>query len=584
MKQKSIFLFAFFLLSLLTMAQEAEKPVLPTTFTQQSLVNDVAEGYYVLSGLNENDNECFLQSVQAKNKTKLCAVSLSRTDNKVTISDEKLLWQVIKTSAGKVLLYSPTEKKYLVRKKANSVDVALNAKANDLAEWSYKVTNDGRLSLYEGNRVLVPHKDYNADEDVSYFGNYSSTYSEKDVRGLALYASSNATTSGIITMPTQGQRMCLTSRSTYQTKGGSEMPLNDVLLNNGRIAQTAQMQLLTVELTSATTFCLLTDEGYLSYDMTFSSSPVEWQVQNGCLATVEEFPRFLNYNAGRWYLCSVASLSAPSQWREVVDEPQQSISDKGVCSLKGGWTADALQNLTITDDVKCLDLTVVSLPIKNFEWNALQQKNIPLFVNASDPVPSTWRFVVRCSATENRLLDAALLLTDKVPFYTDRPIRIAKGQVVYKRTSCTDKGWETLSLPFAATISEGAKAYVYDKLENDTLVCKEAVQIDNGYGYLVYREAGQILTLTSLAGEMKSNVEALTSGLLPNMNLMMVSAKTPSIYLLQRSASTFRRAAVGSKLAPFRAYFERNEGRASLKIRIMASPPNPSPVGKGGRG
>lgn len=50
------------------MAQEAQKPELPTTFTAQSLVNDVAEGYYVLSGLNENENECFLQSVQAKIK------------------------------------------------------------------------------------------------------------------------------------------------------------------------------------------------------------------------------------------------------------------------------------------------------------------------------------------------------------------------------------------------------------------------------------------------------------------------------------------------------------------------------------
>lgn len=568
MKQKSIFLFAIFLFSLFATAQEAEKPVLPTTFTQQSLVNDVAEGYYALSGLNENDNECFLQSVQAKNKTKLCAVALSKIDNKVTITDETLLWQVIKTPAGKVLLYSPIEKKYLVRKKANSVDIALNAKANDLAEWSYKVTNDGRLSLYDGARVLVPHKDYNADDDVSYFGNYSSTYSEKDMQGLALYASSNAATSGTITMPTQGQRLCLTSRSTYQAKGGSEMPLNDVLLNNGRVAQTAQMQLLTAELTSATTFCLLTDEGYLAYDMTSSSSPVEWQVQNGCLATVEESPRFLNYNAGRWYLCGAASLSAPSQWREVADAPQQSISDKGVCSLKGGWTADALQNIAITDEVKCLDMTAVSLPVKNFEWNALQQKNIPLFVNASDPVPTAWRFVVRCSATENRLLDAALLMTDKVPFYTDRPIRIAAGQVVYKRTSCTDKGWETLSLPFAATLSEGAKAYVYDKLENDTLVCKEVTQTDNEHGYLVYREAGQSLTLTSLVGEMKSNVMTLTNGFLPNMELLTVSTNTPSIYLLQRSASSFRRAAVGSKLAPFRAYFEQNEDRAALKIRV----------------
>lgn len=568
MKQKSILSFALFLLSLFTMAQEAQKPELPTTFTAQSLVNDVAEGYYVLSGLNENENECFLQSVQAKNKTKLCAVSLSKTDNEVTITDEKLLWQVIKTPAGKLLLYSPTEKKYLVRKKAKSVDIALNAKANDLAEWSYKVTNEGRLSLYEGDRVLVPHKDYNADEDVSYFGNYSSTYSEKDVRGLALYAPSNASTSGTITMPTQGQRVCLTSRSTYQAKGENEMPLNDVLLNNGSVAQTSQMQLLTVELTSATTFRLLTDEGYLSYDMTISSSSVEWQVQNGCLATVEETPRFLNYSAGRWYLCGTASLSVPSQWRQVADEPQQSISDKGVCLLRGGWTADALQNLAITDNVKCLDLTALSLPVKSFTWDALQSKNIPLFINASDLTPSTWCFVVRCSATENRLLDAALLLTDKTPFYTDRPIRIAQGQVVYKRASCTDKGWETLSLPFAATLSEGAKAYVYDNLENDTLVCKEVTQTNNEHGYLVYREAGRTLTLTSLAGEMKSNVETLTNGLLPNRELMTVSANTRAIYLLQRSASTFRRAAVGSKLAPFRAYFERNESRASLKIRV----------------
>ena len=93
------------------MAQEAQKPNLPTTFTAQSLVNDVAEGYYVLSGLNENENECFLQSVQAKNKTKLCAVSLSKTDNEVTITDEKIVVASNKDSGGKVIaLFANREK------------------------------------------------------------------------------------------------------------------------------------------------------------------------------------------------------------------------------------------------------------------------------------------------------------------------------------------------------------------------------------------------------------------------------------------------------------------------------------------
>ncbi len=568
MKQKSILLFALFMLSFLALAQEDEKPTLPATFTEQSLINDVAGGYYVVSGLNENDTECFLQSVSAKSNTKLCAATLSKTDNKVAVTDEKLLWQVIKTQTGKVLLYSPSEKKYLVRKKVNSVDIALSAKATDLAEWSYKVTNEGRLSLYEDNRVLVPHKDYNANEDVSYFGNYSSTYSEKDVRGLTLYSATNNSASGTIAVPAQGQRLCFTSRSTYQTKSGGELPLNDVLLNNGHVAPTVQMQVLTAELSSATTFRLLTDTGYLSYDLTSSSFPTEWQVVNGCLATVEDNPRFLNYSAGSWYLCSTASLSAPAQWRQVAEAPQQSINDKGVCLLKGGWTADALQHLAITDDVKCLDLTALSLPVKNFEWDALQYKNVPLFVSASESASPTWRFVVRCSAAENKLLDATLLLADKVPFYTDRPIRIEKGQVVYKREPCTEKGWETLSLPFAATISDGTKAYVYDKLENDTIVCKEVVQIDGNSGYLVYREAGRTLMFTSLVGEMKSSAEALSVGLLPNCEVMKVSDDKRPFYMLQHSTSTFRRAAVGSKLAPFRAYFERSEGSAPLRISV----------------
>lgn len=568
MKQKIILSFAFFMLWLFAVAQGVEPPTLPATFTEQTLMNDVAEGYYVLSGLNENDSEYFLQSVQAKNKTKLCAVALSKAANKVSVTDEKLLWQVIKTSGERVLLYSPVEKKYLVRKKANSVDLALNAKANEFAAWSYKVTSEGRLRLYDGDRVLVPHKDYNADDDVSYFGNYSSTYNEKDLRGLTLYSATNTSASGSIAMPTQGQRLCLTSSSTYQSKGGNELPLNDVLLNNGQIAPTAQMQLLTAELSSATTFRLLTDDGYLSYDLTSSSNPTEWQVQNGCLATVEETPRFLNYNAGRWYLCGAASLSVPAQWRQVAEEPQQCIKADGVWSLKGGWTADALQQMTITDDVKCLDLTALSLPVKNFEWDALQYKNVPLFINASEVAPVTWRFVVRCSSTENRLLDVTLLLTDKVPSYTDRPIRIAEGQVVYKREPRTDKGWETLSLPFAAVVGDEAKVYAYDYLEDDTLVCKEVTQTESQSGYLVYREAGRPLTFTSLAGEMKSNAEISGIGLLPNRELMTVLDNKLSTYMLQRSTSTFRRAAVGSKLAPFRAYFKRGENGSPLKIRV----------------
>lgn len=567
MKQKSILLFACCLFSLFVSAQKAEVPTLPATFTEQTLMYDVAEGYYVLSGLNENDAECFLQSIRAKNKTKLCSVALTKTDNKVSVTDESLLWQIIKTCAGKVLLYSPSEKMYLVRKKANAVDIALNEKANDLAEWSYKVTNEGRLCLFEGNRVLVPHKDYNADDDVSYFGNYSATYSEKDLRGLSLYSVTNASASGTIAMPAQGQRLCITSRSTYQTQGG-EMPLNDVLLYNGQVAPIAQMQLLTAELTSATTFRLLTDKGYLSYDLTISSSPAEWQVQNGCLATTEESPRFLNYNAGSWYLCNAASLSAPAQWRQVANEPQQTVNENGVCAFTGGWTADALQQLTITDDIRCVDFTALSLPVKEFEWQAMQQKNIPLFINATDGYPSTWRFVVRCSTTENRLLDAALQLADKTTLYTDRPIRIAEGQVIYTRALCTDKGWETLSLPFDAKVSGDNKLYAYDCLKLDTVVCKETVQTDGVSGYLVYRQAGQTLTLTSLASEMKVNAKATSIGLLPNMQLLSVASNMPTIYMLQRSTSAFRKAAVGSKLAPFRAYLNLNETGRSLKIKI----------------
>lgn len=568
-----LLLLVLLLMPLQVLAQVSEVPLLPTFFEQHLLSDDVDEGIYVISGLNENSNECFLQSIQAKNKTKLCAVSLSKPGNKIEVTDANLLWQIKRKNSDKLVLYSPTTHTYLTRKKANTVDLILNTNETSMAEWSYKIKADGRLFLYDGNRTLVPHKDYNVDEDVSYFGNYSTYYElETDLKGLALYQVANVQVSGKIAFPTDGQRVCLASSSTLRMQNGGEAFIDDALLSNGSVAPIDGLQLLTVELSSAATFRLCCEGGYLSYDLTPSSTPCEWQVKEGCLCTVETEPRFVAYTSNHWGLCSADVLKTPTQWLQVAPTAQQAVNSKGVCFLSGGWSAEALQNLLLTDAVRCIDMTTLSLPVKQFAFTSTVNKNIPIFIDEATSVPTTWRFVVRCCAAGNRLLDASLHMVDKAVFSTDRPFSVADGQITYERSEQTEKGWETLSLPFKAKVVGEAKLYDFERFSNDTLLCNEVKQTVEGKGYLVYREAAQKLVLTSVAGEVRvpTEVEQAALWLQPTMQPLQVdnSQTLRATYLLQRSSSSFRLAATGSKLAPFRAYLQMNEKKKALHFKI----------------
>lgn len=558
-----------FVLTLACLCSKAQQDVtFPCTFTQQILVSDVNEGVCALSGMNDDGEECFLQALVDKKKNKLKAIPLSVTDNKVMIEQSDVLWKIIK-SGNYVLLYSPKQNKYLARKKENTVQLELSSTSTDAAKWSYALTDDGRLKLTSGNRILAVGQD---DDKNNYFGAYTPDWWNANAsRGLMLFTSSSTQLpKGINVMPQQGEQLCICSSKYIQTQQTENLLVDDYLLCDGSIAPFEQMQLFTAEVVNEQTFRLKAAQGYLSYNLTTSATPYDWQILNGAVCTTEVSPRYICWQQGACVLYDVSKVNEVAMLRSVANAPQMQKNDNGVYTFSGGWSAQALQTFIIDPTVRCLDFTALSLPIKQVTL-ATQNKNIPIFVNDWQPFSQPWRFVVKCSKNGNQLVDAKLHITDKMPLFTDRSFSVTDGQVVYEREFVNAETWQTLSLPYSATLPKNVYAFSCIAVNGDTINCEQVSQLQANQGYLVKADVASNVQFLSISGEVNvTSSPASTSILRPNFELMNVAQNSPAVYMVRSIQNTFNQAAIGSKLSPFRAYLLLNSSCSKLAVRVRA--------------
>lgn len=544
----------------------AQTPSSSTTFVAHTLTDHVDEGVYALSALNDKGVECFMQSeVDKKKNYKLTSLPLEVNNGNVLIPHANMLWKVI-LKDDKILLYSQSEDKYLVRKKEGTTQIALSSTPGSGTMWDYTINSHGRLQLMAGNRMLSVGV---ANDEKYYFACYASDFwNEYASQGFMLYASTAASNTGTNQMPVDNQRLGIISSRGVWTQLGEAQSIDDAILNDGTLAPTPSMMVLTAEVNSNGTFRLKGEQGYFSYSLTETESPAEWQILNGCICTTELQPRVLCWQQNHLVL-SVERSEEVACLRSVAPQPQLQKEDNNVWKLTGGWSASALQSLPIDNTVRCLDLTAIVLPVYA-ESLPTQDKNIPVFINAVQPVPPQWRFVVKCSVTGNHLVDAQLQLYDKKPFFTDRSFTIGSHQVVYERSVGSDNQWQSLSLPFLANVQAGVSAYVCSDVTSSLFECKSATIINPHQGYLIKPSTAGDVAFTSVGGEMNSNVETSLNSkpFVCNYDLMKFTQYNPSIYMLKGTDATFHHVATGSQLMPFRSYLCLPGGSSVLKLRI----------------
>lgn len=471
------------------------------------------------------------------------------------LQDGQYLWYLLRSGQKNVVLRSVRTGLYLTRKAGGKLGLIFQKVPESRSEWLLTQGSADRfvlsdpeypersLSLYVSPGQGVP--DY-------YFDNYSMPDSPE----LYIYqlAGGEALLPGSVELPSEGQRLALFDDRRVRMRDGSAAEVYDCTLLDGTLAPQPEMDVWQCHLCGGQRFTLGRQGRYLNYELKEDIHPVEWQIANGHICTVEAEPRYLCFDADNrtWHLSPASEARATAHWIPVSADPLRTVDRQGVCRLSGGWTASRLSAVS-WQGVRCMDLTSIVLPLHASAFLSRPDgSNIPVFVHESavKHLPSAWSFVVSCGA-ENRLL-CHTVLSDGVPCYTDRPFVVGEGQMEYSRAACSDEGWQTLCLPFTGRLASATLA-VLDSYVAGELRFVPADHLQAGLPGIVrvatgvpLRVVSEACTFTS-AGMSGQVMRGTTTG------MTLKDGQIPS-YFLAPDGMSFERAAPESHLSPFRAY------------------------------
>ena len=530
----------------------------------------IGPGIYAISTLNAEGTEYFMTSSLYPNSKKGTKLKGERyavaADGRVTLDAGNALWQVETLGRDKVALYSYAEQSYLARKADGKLGLTFTQFLSDRVMWTSTVLSNGNVLLSDGERVLALDEN---DSHVNLFDNYSNVYLPHMKNGLKLYKLGAAVSQGNMKMPENGQRYCIASNYTLCLKDGKEHSNTDALLCDGSIAPFEQLAVWTANLQGDSTFVLKNDEGYLDYNLKANASKFVWRLRNGYWQTDEAEPRYVSYADGAWVVSTWAEMQQPALLSEVAEEPGRSVTAAGTCLLTGGWTASGLKNLNF-DGIKCLDVTKAILP-KDVKAFTQQQYNCPVFVGEAQAaaVQNVWHFVVLCRGADCELLDQKLVITDKQPLNTDREIRIAEGQVSYRRTAGDATAWQTLSLPYDAEVATGT-AYACTGLSGDSLSFEQVKALSAHTGYIIKPSKDGVIEVLSVKGHINVTSAGTQQNLLKanEYDWLVIADGQATCYMLHPTLQNFVPAPSNSRLAPFRAYMRMVKSKAlHIKVR-----------------
>jgi len=565
--------FPSFLFLLLLLAQplcaEEIKDILPATFSRVTSLNELEEKYYYVLGAVDGDGKMWMLSAEqqtglSSSNKKLKALGVQEwTEQSVQISNIQVVWKIEKASDSTIILYAAESGQYANRHKGKT-NLELTAEKGNYCSWVADISSDQTFTLRSTERdnyFFALDYTFQLGNKVFYFGNYASSLSNTIyLFRCAIPFSHNV---GAATLPADKERVALKGEKFVRATSGEVLGIDTLELRNGKIAPSPTLAVWTCEYADTTNnFYLKGDAGYLDYDLQTAAAPATWQIVNGHIATTETPARYLCYEAATqtWRVEDEENARVDAGFISVDTDPAATLSADGVLSLTGGWANNALASLDLAK-ARCLDLTNISLPVNTQEFQAnLAERNVPIFIKgeAKEYVPETWRFVVACGSP-NKLLRQTELV-DKAAFYTDRDFSVTAGQLTYQRSG-EPNTWQTLALPFDATIS-GARVYAITDIGEEDLTLEEVSALSAAAPYLIYRrrrernvyEQGGSVTCTSKAGTVKSKT-ANAGAFLPTFSFMQVSTET-DVFMLHPEKSSFYPAATGSKLYPFRCYLK----------------------------
>lgn len=549
----------------------AQTDALPDYFVRVTSLSEITEDdVYVIGATYERDGRFFLMSNQASGNN-LKAIQQNGIDASAAMlecDDSKCLWRFspkdnghfeIKSHASGLSLYN-----------AKSTNLTLTAKSGTAWSigngegYSFDITaNDRNLSLYV------------QDVSVVKFGNYKSY----DSKALYLYKGVKASLGDddkAVPM-TDGSKTCLYTKGYIATAGFSTLSDNGLRLADGTVAPDDAIGLWTYGQLPDSCFTLTGADGkYLGYDFAPAETPVVWRMSQGYIMTAESPPRILCLGSA-FLLKSRAELKfeAPIRLRTIGEAPTKGLIGGSRLVLHGAWGADRLAALD-WESATSLDLTGISLPVSGLSQAGQRPTDTNTFIyvaaTATSLIPSSWKAVVASDGEALAMLTECPLI-DRQSLVPDTKISYAASQLSYSRNVHADGNWETLVLPFSATLPQGFTAQALRAFQDGELCFDETAEIP-AYTPVIIRYAGPAVS----AETVRFTVQPKTDGqLLPASTTaagiftgtfapMNIASASEHIYLLNDEGTTFVLADTGSGLAPFRAYVNVNDARGAIRL------------------
>lgn len=520
-----------------------------TTFRRIAQLSEIDDYAYYAIVFPDNYQNAVAVSTTLFKQTRLLAYDVGgAAGDEVNVPVDKVAWTFKLLGNGLVEMHAVSGNGVLRRTTANDAGLSFADTPDAQCTWQIVSLGNGRFNFCEPNTGRGLSRSISGD--TQYFDNFKNP----PKNGFCVYRFSTrySDQTGQARLPADGCTVTLCNEGFVPLGTGTAADATDYMLCDGQLARMPGMLLWTCEQTGGNDFALRTGADYLGYDLQPHAERAVWRITGGHVCTTETTPRYLCYDAVRhaWQVVNETDALVTALPTNVADAPQRHTADNGICYLTGGWCADALANVELAD-AYCLDLTEAVLPRAPRPFNqAAATANMPVFVSAgmTHCVPASWPFVVSCSASERTLL-RPYTLKDREPFFTDRSFKVSAGQLTYSRPA--DGSWQTLCLPFTAKVTDFKAAELTAATADGTLSFADRTTIEAGHAYIVKAQGS--LQVGSTAGEVAPNL-SLSGALQGSFMPFEVKATADGIYLLVPQTSTFRHAAAGSRLAPFRAF------------------------------
>lgn len=280
-------------------------------------------------------------------------------------------------------------------------------------------------------------------------------------------------------------------------------------------------------------------------------------------------PRLLVYSkAGGGVFTTVPeSEVTPEHWTHLTlgvlaPPPDSAFTADGVKTLYGGWSATKLSRIS-WKNVGALDLTKIALPqqSKSFEYRP-SVCNALVYVNreAVAWIPESWKNVVSVSKDGKGRAIRPIQWVDACPLTVPYRFYAGADSLSYERKFMGDGLWETLYLPFTVEgCPDGFELACYNQRGTDVFMKTTDI---GAYTPLLIRNVRRLsqpkVVLKAMGGWVESSTDHVSLGVMRGTLTCLQVASADKTYILAPDGITFRRAAAGSYVNPFRCYFSKD--------------------------